>query len=608
MPNLLTRRLGLLTVPLLGALAFAGGCDSEATYEGNAPTGGGDGAPAATVTPDIPLDPEAEAEFVFANRGEVNVLDPNQMSWMQDLRIGQALFEGVYRLDAQTLEPILGVGEEVTHSDDFKTWTITLRDDAKWSNGDPVVADDFMFAWRRNLRERGYYSYLIEKYVQGAEAYAKAYQVDPATADFSKVGFEKLGERQLEVKLASPVRFFPDLLSFAIYWPMHEASMEAFKETDDKGRERYAQTWTRPENLVGNGAYTLTRNDLKQGQTLTMNEFYWDAENTKSRTIRSVSPIEHELAYQRYEKGQLDWLTDIPGTFAYNMRQQGRTDLEVFPAFGTYFWSFNTDPTLPDGSANPLADARVRRALTMAVNKEQIVETITRMGQMPTTVYVPKNDTYFPGYNHPEGIPFDVEGAKALLAEAGYADGGEFPRMKLLFNTGTGDHEQIATNLARQWRRNLGITFDLDAVEMSTFKNRYKPKHIDDGDGLAAGDFAITRGSWYGDYMDVSTFTDKYKGDSLNNEAGWVSAEYDNLLDQAKQEVDQQKRLDLLAQAENILLEEAVILPLYHYTNTFIKNPNVTGIPQNARNMVMMQNVQTTRSTGPGVGVGASDE
>jgi oligopeptide transport system substrate-binding protein len=560
--------------------------------------GGEDDADAGSSGPQV--DMNAEAEFVFANRGEVTQLDPNQMSWMQDIRLGQAIFEGIYRLDPETLDPILGVGEEVTHSDDFTTWTIKLREDAKWSNGDPVTADDFIFAWRRNLRERGYYSKLVEDYIAGAKDYAVAYREDPESADFSTVGITKLGEHELRVDLAAPVAFFPDLLTFTVYWPMHEASMEPHMETDAKGRVRYNADWWRPGSLVGNGAYVLTRNDLKQGQTLTMNEHYWDAANTKSRTVRSVSPIEHELAYQRYERGQIDWLTDIPGNFAYNMREAGREDLDVFPAFGTYFWSFNTDPTLRDGSPNPLADKRVRQALSMSVDKEQIVNTITRMGQMPTNVYVPKNGDYFPGYQHPAGLPFDIERAKRLLAEAGYADGNGFPKLKLLFNTGTGDHEQIAVNLARQWRQNLGITFDLEPVELSTFKDRYKPEYIDEDDGLMAGDFAITRGSWYGDYMDVSTFTDKYKSDSLNNEAGWVNAEYDRLVAQAKQEADPQARLDLLSQAEAILLDDAAILPLYHYMNTFIKNPAVTGIPLNARNMVALQNVETPRSTGPG--------
>ena len=547
----------------------------------------------------------AEAEFVFANRGEVTQLDPNQMSWMQDIRIGQAIFEGAYTLDPNTLDAILGTASNVEHNDEYTEWTITIRDDAQWSNGDPVTADDFIFAWRRNMREAGDYSYLVNEYITGAQAYADAYRDNPATADFSAVGIEKTGDKSLKVSLENPTPYFPDLLTFVVYWPMHEASMEPFKETDEKGHEKYNPEWTKPGNLVSNGAFFLERNDQKQGQTLRANEHYWDAENVKSTTIRSLSPIEHQLAFQRYENGMIDWLTDIPGQEAYDMREAGRTDLEVFPAYGTYFWAFNTDDTLPDGTANPLANITLRKALVAAIDKKEIVDTITKMDQMPTTVYVPKNEEYFKGYPHPAGIATDVEQAKKWLAEAGYANGEGLPRLKLLYNTGTGDHEQIAQNLARQWRDKLGVEFDLDPVEMAQFKERYSPTMNDDGT-LQAGDFHITRGSWYGDYMDVSTFTDKYKPGSMNNEPAWENPQYADYLKQAKVETDPQKRLELLAQAEALLLDEAVILPIYHYTNTFIKAPYVSGIPQNARMMVMMKNVETPRSTGPGAGKGSA--
>ncbi|MEM6314962.1 MAG: peptide ABC transporter substrate-binding protein [Planctomycetota bacterium] len=558
-------------------------------------------------------DEKPEAEFVFANRGEVTQLDPNQMSWMQDIRIAQGMYEGIFRLDAATLEPILGVGAGVEHSEDFKTWTITLKDNAKWNNGDPVVAGDFIFAWTRNLREAGYYSYLVEKYVVGAKEYAEAYRAEgPSAVDESTLGMRAIDDLTLEVNLTRPVAFFPDLLTFTVYWPLHEASMEPFKEVDDKGRVTYADKWWQPtaDGPVTNGAYKLVRNDQKQGQTLAMNEHYWDAANTKSRTVRSISPIEHNLAYQRYEKGLIDWLTDIPGQFAYDMKQAGRDDLLVGPAFGTYFWSFNTDPKLGDGSDNPISNVLVRKALSAAVDKQEIIDTIVRMDQMVATTFIPRNGDYFPGYNHPVGIDYDVEQAKAWLAEAGYPDGEGFPRLKLFYNTGTGDHEQIAQNLARQWRQKLGIEFDLDPVEMAQFKVRYKPEYAETdearaiaGDGLKAGDFAISRGSWYGDYMDVTTFTDMFMPDSLNNTPGWVNQEYARLCNEAAQQVDQQKRLDLYAEAEQLLVDEAIILPLYHYVNTFIKNPAVEGIPMNPRNMVMLKAVETPRSTGPGVGV-----
>ena len=589
---------GLLAVGLL-AVPFLTGCgDNEVSRDG------ADGSASRA-------DPDAEAEFVFANRGEVTQLDPNQMSWMQDIRVGQALFEGVYTLDPETLDPILGAGESVEHNDDYTRWTITIKDDAAWSNGDDLTSDDFLFAWRRNMREPGDYSYLVNEYISGAEAYADAYSKGPRRADgdlWSDVGIEKVDDKTLRVTLNNPVPYFPDLLAFVTYWPLNEAAMEPFKETADDGRVTYDPQFTQPGNLVSNGAYVLDRWDLKQGQTLVMNEHYWDADNVRSRTIRSLDLPNHELAFQRYEKGSIDWITDVPGQFASDMRQAGREDLHVFPAYGTYFWTFNCSDTRPDGSANPLADVRVRQALTAAIDKREIVDTITKMDQMPTDVYVPKNEEYFEGYKHPTtGIAFDVDEAKRLLADAGYPGGEGLPRLKLLFNTDTGNHKDIAQNLARQWREKLGVEFDLDPVEMAQFKDRYSPSLQTRDDGtqyLKPGDFDLARGSWYGDYMDVTTFTDKYLPLALNNDAVWVNDEYKRLTERAKTEGDAQKRLDLLAEAEAILVREVPILPLFHYTNTFIKAPYVSGIPENPRMMVMMKNVETPRSTGPGAGKG----
>jgi oligopeptide transport system substrate-binding protein len=547
---------------------------------------------------------EPEAEFVFSNRGEVTMLDPNQMSWMQDIRIGQAIYEGIYMLEAKTLEPIMGAAESVDHSPDFKHWTIRLKDDATWSNGEPVRASDFLFAWRRNMREEGPYSYLINEYVEGAQAYADQYKRDPSKADFAPVGVKAIDEKTLEVRLAHPTPFFPDLLAFVTYWPLNERAMKPFERVDEQGRVTYDRAFMRPGNLVSNGAYVLTEWQPKTGLTLEMNEHYWDAKSIRSRTVRALTITDANVQLQRYERGMLDWSTDLPGQLAYDMKQSGRKDLHISPAYGTYFWTINTYPTLPDGSTNPLSAIKVRQALAAAIDKQVIVDTITKLGEMPTNVFVPANGDYFTGYNHPAGIEYDVERAKSLLAEAGYPGGQGFPRLKLLYDTDNPDHVQIAQNLSRQWQEKLGLQFDLEGIENAQFKQRYKPRQKIDAEGnlyFEPGEFHICRGSWYGDYMDVTTFTDKYLGNSQNNEAVWNNPRYNELCRLAKDETDPQKRYDLLAEAEALLVGEAAILPLYHYVNNEVHRPNVLGLDKNARKMITMKNIQTPRSTGPGV-------
>lgn len=535
-----------------------------------------------------------EAEFVYAGRGEVTVLDPNRMSWMQDIRVGQAIFEGLYRLDPETLDPVYGAAEAVEVSDDGLTYTCRVRPDAKWSNGDDLTAGDFAFAWRRNLREWGDYSYLVGKYVKGADAYRAAYETDPKTADFSTVGIEVVDAKTIRVTLENPTPYFPDLLAFVSYWPLNERAMAAFRKVDpETGRETYSAEFTQPANLVGNGAYALTNWQTKVGVTLTANPHYWDADSVKSRTVRSLSITNPTLAFQKYEAGEIDWLTDLPGSMIYDLKQQGRADVAVFPSFGTYFYSINCQEKLNDGSPNPFADARVRRAVSMAVDKRVIVDEITKVGERPSAVYVPRGDpSFFEGYEHPDGLPYDVEAARKLLADAGYPEGKGFPSVKLLYNTDTGDHAAIAQNVRRQWQDKLGIVLELDGIDNAQFKSR-----------LHDADYAVSRASWYGDYMDVSTFTDKYLSDSDNNDSRWKRPEYDALLAEATREADPQKRLDLLSRAEAMLLEDAPILPLYQYTNSFVHRPDVTGIPRNARMMIAMHTVATPRSTGPGANV-----
>ena len=537
--------------------------------------------------------PVPEAEFVFANRAEVNTLDPNRMSWTQDIRIGRAIYEGLYTNDAVTLKPILGTAESVDVSDDKRTYTFTIRGDARWSNGDPVLADDYVFAWRRMLREPDNYTYLLSDYIRGGNDYMHAYEADPKSADFAAVGVERLGPQRLRLTLNSPTPFLPDLLAFPCYYPLNERSLKPFEQVDAKGHVSYNRAFTIPPALVCNGPYVLTAWDFKEGQTLTMNEFYWDRARTKSRTIRALDISQPLLAYYRYMDGQIDWVTSLEGSLAADLKAAGREDLKVYPAFGTYYWRFNCNPTLPGGKKNPFADVRVRQAFAMSVDKQPLVDNITRMGEPITTTFVPKppdGPPYFPGYPHPAGLPYDVEAARKLMADAGYPGGRGFPPVSILYNT-EGDHKKIAPVVAVQWQRALGVTVELEGLEIAQFKPRSRE-----------GQFEIARASWYGDYLDVSTFTDVYRSNSLQNDGGWVDPAYDALCDAAMKEPDEQKRLDLLSQAEARMLDGAAMIPMWVYVDYYLAHDDVRGLTTDPRSMYMLQAVSTPRSTGPGMG------
>jgi oligopeptide transport system substrate-binding protein len=523
-----------------------------------------------------------KAEFVFINRGELSTLDPNRMSWLQDIRIGNAVFEGLYQYEPQTLKPIPAVAERSELSADQKTYTFHLRKDAKWSNGDAVTTADFVFSWRRQLQTPGDYTYLLY-YIAGAQDYETAFAKD-VSADFNAVGIKALDAHTLQVTLRNPTPFFLDLVAFPTFFPLNEKSLEPFKLVDGRGVVTYDGGWIRPPNLVGNGAYQLIEWQPKVGQLLVANPHYWDLANVKSKTIRVLSVDDPLLAFQMYDRGDVDWLAEVTGDIASRMRDQGRDDIIIFPSFGTYFYTLNCSDKLPGNRVNPVNDVRVRQALSKSIDKQPIIDNITKLDEEVTDVYVPPT---FEDYPVLEGLSFDIDAAKKLLADAGYPGGKGFPSVSLLFNPEGNQHKLIAEYVRNQWKQNLGIDVQLESAEIVQFRERLNKK-----------DYDIARASWYGDYMDVSTFTDKYYSTSLNNDSNWKNEQYDTLLRQAEMETDAAKRIKLLADAEQILLNEAPILPLYHYVNSFAHRKEVTGISRHPKLMVMLKAVATPRSTG----------
>jgi oligopeptide transport system substrate-binding protein len=527
---------------------------------------------------------QQRADFAFINRGDNKCLDPNGMSWMQDIRIAYGLWEGLYTLDAKTLEPVLGCADSATTDATRTIWTIHIRPDAKWTNGDPVTAQDFLFGWRRFLETPGEYTYL-HFYIRGAKQYSDDFANylaakeagKPVNApDISSVGERSLDDHTLVVTLTDPVPFFPSLLAFPAFFPMNEASMHDFLEPDGL---HYNLDFTRPPHLVTNGPYRLAQWSFKRRLRLVASDYYWNRASIKSRVIDQIYAEDGLAALRIYDQGDVDWLSDVdPNLAAQMLADGGRDDLHVFPAFGTYFYSLNCLPTLPDGRKNPLADMRVRQALAMSIDRDPIVRNVGRLGQPQSFTYIPPG--VFAGYVSPPGLPFDVSAAQKLLAEAGYPGGRGFPSLSILYNTES-FHGDVAQIVRRQWFTNLGIDMKLEGVEVKVF-----------GADLHTQQYDIARAGWYGDYHDPTTFTDKYKSDSDENDSKWTSAEYDRLCAEAQREADPQRRMELLSQAEKILLHEAPIIPLFTYVNAYLFRPQVKGIALAANGTVMFNGVQ----------------
>lgn len=524
------------------------------------------------------------AEFSLINRGEIKTLDPNRMSWLQDIRVGYALWEGLYTLDPETLDAIPGTAETIDISPDKTVYTFHIRPEARWSNGDDVRAQDFVFAWRRMLEQIGDYTYLLY-YIRGAENYAaevaalkKSQSTTQPKPDLSGVGIEVIDDKTLRVKLKHPVSFFPQICAFPPTFPLHEPSMRRFERKDEQGYVTYDDHFTRPPYLVTNGPYVLAMWEFKRSVRLEASTLYWDRKNVKMSSIEVVSNDDPLGSFQQYDSGGVQWLAEISPEIAAELKARGRSDLHVFPGFGTYFYSINCQPRFNDGTPNPFADARVRRAFSMAIDKSPIGKTITRMGEPPAEVYIPPG--IFAGYSSPKGLPYDPAAARKLLVEGNFPDGRGFPQITLLYNK-EGHHGLVAQYVTQQWATNLNIHVQLEGVENKIFGERLHNK-----------DYAIARASWIGDYDDPSTFTDKYKSNSDNNDSGWASAQYDGLCNQAEVEADAAERLKKLSRAEQVLCDEAPIIPLYFYVNSYLYRDNVKGISLSPRNMVMLKWVE----------------
>ena len=521
------------------------------------------------------------ADFTFINRGEIGTLDPNRMSWVQDIRVGYALWEGLYALDPQTLTPVPGCAGAIDISPDKRIYTFHIRKEARWSNGDLLTASDFVFAWRRMLEQPGDYTYLFHS-IRGAKQYqqdfAAARKAGLAAPDLATVGILAADSHTLRVELEHPVTYFPDICAFTPFWPLHEASMKAFYEPQ---AGTYGKRFTRPPNLVTNGPFRLASWTFREKLGLKANEFYWDRANVRSKSIDVIIGPEAMWSFLKYDSGAVDWLTDAAGAIGAELQASGRSDLHVSPGFGTYMYKLNCQPTLPDGTKNPFADKRVRRAFSLAIDRCGIVKTITRLGERTASTFVPPG--VFKGYVSPKGVDLDVAEAQRLLTEAGYPGGQGFPPVKIMYNSEF-HHGDVAQYIRRQWLDTLGVDVGLEPLEIKVFRQQ-----------LHSTQFSIARGSWTGDYNDVSTFLDCYRSGSENNDTGWSDPAYDALMDQAAKEPDQGKRLSLFNEAEQLLMDEQPIIPLYHDVLAYLFRDNVKGLYMHPRNMVMFKTVEVQK-------------
>jgi len=516
----------VLLIALLSAAIFTTGCGSN----------GGE-----------PLDSNnqsVEQKIIYNVGAEPETLDPAASTGMIEGTVQMALFEGLVRLDANE-EPIPGIAEKWDISDDELTYTFHLRD-AKWSNGDTVTAQDFEFAWKRLLDPEmaNYYAFQLYYLVNGEE-----YNAGEANAE--DVGVKALDEKTLEVKLVAPTPYFLSLTAFSNLYPVNQKVVEANND------------WhTSPEDYVSNGPFKLVEWEHNQKLILVKNENYWAADDVKLETLIMTTVESDTTQLTMFDTDQIDIAEFPPLQEMSRLLEEKKAT--IHPDLGVYFYSFNTD-------VEPLGDVRVRKALSLAVNRQSLIDNVTQAFEKPAYAIVPYGvkDIDSTDFRENGGDYFeeDLDQAKRLLSEAGFPGGEGFPTLKVLYNTSEA-HQQIAEAIQEMWKTNLGINVELTNQEGGVYSK-----------SINVGDYEIGRAGWNPDYNDAMTYLDIWVNSDLTMYyTGWSNPVYDQLIREAKTGLDAAARSKALHDAEVILLDEMPIMPIFFYTNQNLYKPWVKGV------------------------------
>ncbi|QNN24186.1 peptide ABC transporter substrate-binding protein [Planctomycetales bacterium ZRK34] len=554
--------------------------------------------------------PEPRAELTTGYIS-VETLDPQIARASEDIRIAYALFEGLYSFDNE-FNTVPGVASSYDLSDDHRTWTFHLRASARWSDGEPVTASDFTRSWMIGLLPDTSPPYIeFLQYIRGgadftkwaterlkqvnaivdlAERRAAAQQrVDDMPAQFHNiVGVRTPDDHTIVVELERPVPYF---LEIAASWPLFPLPMHVIDKLmqvdPGTGMLRRDPQWIKPDNdpptMISNGPFELAAWKFKRAIRMQANPHYWNADAVGPESVELRNYSDMYAMYNAYHSGGIDIALGVtPVPFAPEIveaqRAGKRDDVHQFNAYGTYYYACNTRPTLSDGRPNPLANVHARRALAMAIDRQLIVDSVTRLHQQATTGFTPTGAIR--GYDTPTGLEYNLEAARAEMRAAGYGPGKPFGPLLMIYNTG-GGHDLVAQAMARMWEQafaEFGLEPQTEAQEWKVFIKR-----------RSAGNFMVARGGWFGDYTDPTTFLDLFKTGNGNNDSGFSDPKYDAMLAEAAETLDPVQRFDLLEKAEAYIVRDRLpIVPLYYYSIIDLYDAeHVSNVSTHPRNLQM---------------------
>ena len=491
----------------------------------------------------------ADAEMVFhrGNGSEPQSLDPQIAEDVPSGHIQRDLFEALTAEDEEA-NIIPGIAESWDISEDGKTYTFHLRD-ANWSDGEPVTAEDFVYAWRRGINPAtgANYAYILYPIVNAEEIAAGKLAPE-------ELGAKALDSKTIEVTLKSPTPYFLGLLTQALpYYPVPRHVVE-----------EYGNEWTRPEHIVSNGPFKMEAWTPQSNITLVKSDTYWDKDAVKLDKVIYYPTEDQDNELKRYRAGELDWTDTIPADQQKWAQANLADEIQSASFLNTYFYGFNT-------SKPPLDNKDLRAALTLAIDRNVITEKVSGAGEVPAySMVVPGTNNYTP--YKPEWANWprakQIETAKALYNKAGYST--ENPlQLELLYNTND-NHKKIAIAVASMWKQILGVETTLNNQEWKAFLSSRKQ-----------GNTEVFRAGWTSDYSDATGFIEQFTSNSGLNDVFFHNSDFDQTLKLAAEQQDLAQRADTLQHAEQLILDNYVIAPIYHGTTKHLVKPYVKGYANN---------------------------
>ena len=503
-------------------------------------------ASAAEVPPGTKLHPIQH--IVIGNGAEPATLDPGKMEGVPEFALALDLFEGLITQDANG-KIIGGVAEKWESSDDSKLWTFTLRKNARWSDGTPVTAGDFEYAFKRMVDPRTASPY--SWYLGIACKILNATAIVEGKKAPAELGVTALNDYSLQIRLESPLAFLIAVLNNGALSPVPRKQVEKFGER-----------WTEPANLISNGPFKLSERIVNERIVMVRNPMYWNNARTVIEKATFLPLNNQSAVYQRYRADAID-LTEnggVPSEQLAQIRKEIPDELAIWPWVGTYFYAFNL-------RQKPFDDPRVRRALSLAINRDVIARQILGTGEQAAYSFTPgATEGYKPVTNDWEKLSQtqrDAE-AKKLLAEAGY--GPEKPlKVPLLYNSNE-QHKKNALAVASMWKRVGNVEVELVNKEWKTFL-----------DSLNRGEFSVARRGWTATYNEPSVMLDIFHSKHGVNDGKYSNPKYDEIIERAKATVDVGDRIKLYQESERIIAQDVPVAVIYHYSNRRLIKPWVRG-------------------------------